>query len=104
MTGAGIPGLRDAILTAVAPAGAFEEETGFITSVRHEQLLRESAEYLEKAKNVLDAAGIQIPFPHLQLFVEDTPALRQSEPRFPSKAACSPSNAPCWWMSIRKAN
>ena len=34
--------MRDAILAAVAPAGAFEEETGFITSVRHEQLLRES--------------------------------------------------------------
>lgn len=32
-------------------------------------------EYLEKAKEALDAAGIQIPFPHLQLFVENTPAV-----------------------------
>jgi small conductance mechanosensitive channel len=32
-------------------------------------------EIMEKAKASLDAAGIQIPYPHLQLFVEDTPAL-----------------------------
>jgi tRNA modification GTPase len=49
LTGAGIAALRDAILEAVAPEGAFERETGFITSLRHEQLLRESVAYLEKA-------------------------------------------------------
>ncbi|HMB96729.1 MAG TPA: mechanosensitive ion channel, partial [Tepidisphaeraceae bacterium] len=32
-------------------------------------------EYLEKAKNALDAAGIEIPFPHMQLFIENTPAV-----------------------------
>jgi len=32
-------------------------------------------EYLEKAKKALDAANIQIPFPHMQLFVEDSPAI-----------------------------
>jgi small conductance mechanosensitive channel len=32
-------------------------------------------EYLEKAKNALDEAGIEIPFPHVQLFVENTPAM-----------------------------
>lgn len=32
-------------------------------------------EYLEKAKLALDAAGIEIPFPHMQVLVEDTPAL-----------------------------
>lgn len=31
-------------------------------------------EYIERAKNALDAAGIQIPFPHMQLFVEQLPA------------------------------
>jgi small conductance mechanosensitive channel len=31
-------------------------------------------EYLEKAKKALDAANIQIPFPHMQLFLEQTPA------------------------------
>jgi small conductance mechanosensitive channel len=33
-------------------------------------------EYLEKAKNALDAAKIEIPFPHMQLMLENTPALR----------------------------
>lgn len=33
-------------------------------------------EYLEKAKKALDAAGIEIPFPHLQLFLEETAGLR----------------------------
>ncbi|WP_428938787.1 mechanosensitive ion channel family protein [Fontivita pretiosa] len=32
-------------------------------------------EYIERAKKALDAAGIEIPFPHLQLFIEQTPAL-----------------------------
>jgi small conductance mechanosensitive channel len=32
-------------------------------------------EYMEKAKKALDAAGIEIPFPHMQLFIEDTPAV-----------------------------
>ena len=32
-------------------------------------------EYLERTKKAFDAAGIEIPFPHMQLFVEDTPAI-----------------------------
>lgn len=32
--------------------------------------------YTEKAKNALDRAGIEIPFPHLQLFVEDSKGVR----------------------------
>lgn len=32
-------------------------------------------EYLEKAKKALDAAGIEIPFPHVQLLVQRTPAM-----------------------------
>src|SRR6185295_6355287 len=50
LTGEGIGALREAILEAVAPNRAFETETGFITSLRHEQLLRESAGWLEKAR------------------------------------------------------
>jgi small conductance mechanosensitive channel len=38
-------------------------------------------EYLEKMKNALDAAGIQIPYPHLQVFVEDTQAVRNLAPQ-----------------------
>jgi small conductance mechanosensitive channel len=32
-------------------------------------------EYIEKAKKAMDAAEIEIPFPHMQLFVENTPAI-----------------------------
>jgi small conductance mechanosensitive channel len=32
-------------------------------------------EYLEKAKKALDAADIEIPFPHVQLLLENTPGL-----------------------------
>lgn len=35
-------------------------------------------EYLERCKVALDEAGIEIPFPHLQLFLEQTPALQQA--------------------------
>lgn len=34
-------------------------------------------EYTEKSKTALDAAGIQIPYPHMQLVVEQSEALRQ---------------------------
>ncbi|HEY1241590.1 MAG TPA: tRNA uridine-5-carboxymethylaminomethyl(34) synthesis GTPase MnmE [Bryobacteraceae bacterium] len=70
-TGAGIADLREAILDAVAPHGAFEQETGFITSLRHEQLLRESAQYLEKAHSASDS-GI----PHEMLLLDLYSALR----------------------------
>ena len=71
LTGEGIPALRQAILDAVAPHGAFEQETGFITSLRHEQLLRESASYLEKAR---DAVAAKIP--HEMLLLDLYSALR----------------------------
>lgn len=32
-------------------------------------------EYTEKSKKALDAASIEIPFPHMQLFLENTPAV-----------------------------
>ena len=32
-------------------------------------------EYMERAKVALDEAGIEIPYPHMQLFVEQTPAI-----------------------------
>jgi tRNA modification GTPase len=71
LTAQGIVELRTAILEAVAPAGAFEHETGFITSVRHEQLLRESAAFLAKAEAAV-AAGI----PHEMLLLDLYGALR----------------------------
>jgi tRNA modification GTPase len=71
LTGDGIPALRDAILATVAPAGAFEQETGFITSLRHERLLRESTEYLDKARSAVEAA-----IPHEMLLLDLYAALR----------------------------
>jgi tRNA modification GTPase len=70
-TGEGIERLREAIVEAVAPGGALEEETGFITSVRHERLLVESAEYLEKARGAAEAA-----IPHEMLLLDLYAALR----------------------------
>ena len=70
-TGAGIPRLREAILEAVAPRGVFEQETGFITSLRHEQLLRESVQYLEKAR-----AAVTSAIPHEMLLLDLYAALR----------------------------
>jgi small conductance mechanosensitive channel len=34
-------------------------------------------EYVEKCKKALDAAGIQIPFPHMQVLLEHTPAVER---------------------------
>ena len=70
-TGAGIPRLREAIREAVAPPGAFEQESGLITSLRHEQLLRESAQYLEKAR-----AAVESAIPHEMLLLDLYAALR----------------------------
>jgi small conductance mechanosensitive channel len=36
---------------------------------------RISYEYVEKAKKALDEAGIEIPFPHMQLILENSPAI-----------------------------
>jgi small conductance mechanosensitive channel len=43
-------------------------------------------EYMEKAKKALDAANIQIPFPHVQLLLEDTPAIHTLAPNGMRKA------------------
>jgi small conductance mechanosensitive channel len=44
-------------------------------------------EYLEKAKNALDAANIEIPFPHMQLLVKESATLRvlADEPLQPTR-------------------
>ena len=71
LTGDGIPALRTAILDAVAPPGGLESEMGFITTVRHEQLLKESLAYLEKARTAVEA-GV----PHEMLLLDLYGALR----------------------------
>ncbi|MDK8463518.1 mechanosensitive ion channel family protein [Marinobacter sp. SS13-12] len=46
------------------------------------------ANILEQMKEALDAAGIEIPFPHLQLFIDDAKGLKPIvEPLYPKLAA-----------------
>ena len=71
LTGAGMENLREAIFQAVAPGIAGEQETGFITSLRHEQLLRESLQYFAKARGAV-AQNI----PHEMLLLDLYAALR----------------------------
>jgi tRNA modification GTPase len=71
LTGAGVAELRTAIIDAIAPRSRMEQEGGFITSLRHEQLLKESREALEQAKNA-NAIGI----PHEMLLLDLYAALR----------------------------
>jgi len=71
LTGAGIENLRAAIFEAVAPGGTAEPEFGFITSLRHEQLLREALQYLARAR---DAVAEKIP--HEMLLLDLYGALR----------------------------
>jgi tRNA modification GTPase len=54
LTGEGMAALRRRIFESVAPGG-FEREAGFITSLRHERLLRESVAALEKARGAVAA-------------------------------------------------
>jgi tRNA modification GTPase len=65
LTGEGIAELRSAILEAVGANRALETETGFITSLRHEQLLKESAGWLEKAR-----AAVEAGIPHEMLLLD----------------------------------
>jgi len=67
LTGAGIGDLRDRI----APLASIEQDAGFITSIRHEQLLSESREALAQART---AAGLGIP--HEMLLLDLYAALR----------------------------
>jgi tRNA modification GTPase len=71
LTGAGVAELRAALVESIAPRGRLEMEGGFITSLRHEQLLREAGEALEQART---AAGFGIP--HEMLLLDLYAALR----------------------------
>ncbi len=71
LTGAGVAELRTRLVDAIAPRGRLEQEGGFITSLRHEQLLKESREALEQARNAT-VLGI----PHEMLLLDLYAALR----------------------------
>ena len=69
LTGEGVDELRSRILAAVVPE--VDQEAGFITSVRHEALLRESLESLSNA-----AHAIAVKIPHEMLLLDLYSALR----------------------------
>lgn len=71
LTGEGLDALRSRIIECVSGGAEFAQEEGFITSLRHEQLLRESAEALEKARQAAQA-GI----PHEMLLLDLYAALQ----------------------------
>jgi len=71
LAGTGIDDLRAAIFEAMALQGPAEQEAGFITSLRHEQLLREALGYLAKARDALAAK-----IPHEMLLLDLYGALR----------------------------
>ncbi len=60
----GIDLLRQRILEAVAPEGHFAPQAGFVTSLRHEQLLRECRDCLHLAEE-----GLRLGHPHDLLLV-----------------------------------
>jgi tRNA modification GTPase len=70
-TGEGIEALREAIAQVIGAGEASLAESGFITSLRHEKLLRESLEALENARN---AVGFSLP--HEMLLLDLYAALR----------------------------
>jgi tRNA modification GTPase len=71
LTGTGIEELRQAIVNAVVPEGRLEQDGGFITSLRHEQLLRETDEALAQAR-----AAASVGIPHEMLLLDLYAALR----------------------------
>jgi tRNA modification GTPase len=71
LTGEGIAELRSAIINVIAPHGRIEQDGGFITSLRHEQLLKESREALEQARHATIHS-----IPHEMLLLDLYAALR----------------------------
>jgi tRNA modification GTPase len=71
LTGEGLDRLRQAILSAISPAGEGAPQSGFITSLRHELLLKESLEALERAR-----AAIRVGLPHEMLLLDCYAALQ----------------------------
>jgi len=71
LTGEGLTELRRAIIDSVAPRGRLEQEGGFITSLRHEQLLKETSQALEQAQS-----ATTVGIPHEMLLLDLYAALR----------------------------
>lgn len=70
-SGDGLDALREAIFAAVSPGEASAQEDGFITSLRHEQLLRECRDWIVKARE-----AVELRVPHEMLLLDLYGALR----------------------------
>jgi len=71
VTGTGVPELREAILRRFAPAGLAAPESGAITNIRHEALLKECVAALENARR-----AIGFGMPHEMLLIDLYATLR----------------------------
>jgi tRNA modification GTPase len=71
VTGTGIASVRQSILRTLAPNGLATPESGALTNIRHEALLKESAEALANARR---AVGFGLP--HEMLLIDLYAALR----------------------------
>ena len=71
VTGTGVPELREAILRRLAPAGLAAPESGAITNIRHEALLKECVAALENTRR-----AIGFGMPHEMLLIDLYATLR----------------------------
>jgi tRNA modification GTPase len=71
LTGEGIPALRAAILAYVAGDASIQQESGFLTSVRHQKLVNDAQTSLDAASNAVAAR-----VPHEMLLLDLYAALR----------------------------
>jgi len=71
VTGQGLAALREAIVDTLAPRGELELTGGFITSLRQQQLLRETSELLCNARE-----AIQLGLPHEVIMIHLDGALQ----------------------------
>ncbi len=65
LTGEGIAALRRRSIETITPEGHLEQEGGFITSIRHEQCLRESLDAVRHARDAVEAG-----LPHEMLLLD----------------------------------
>ena len=70
-TGAGIDQLRETIHQRAMPAAGVEEETGWITNLRHETLLKEALRSLDQARQAVESE-----IPHEMLLLDLYSGLR----------------------------
>jgi tRNA modification GTPase len=71
LTGDGMPELRTAILKRLAPQGLAAPESGSLTNIRHEMLLRESLEAVQNARR-----AVNFHLPHEMILIDLYSALK----------------------------